>query len=128
MHYSGSCHCGFVRFTFEAELDHQRICDCSICLKRGAVIVRIPDHALGINRPLAELSLYQWGSHTAKDYFCPHCGILPFRRPSAPTAAERATGVPDFDGWAVNLRCVDGFDSMDLPTRHIPGKAIDHET
>ncbi len=128
MHYTGSCHCGFVQFTFEAELDHQRICNCSVCQKRGAVIARIPDDALGINRPLSELSIYEWGSHTAKDYFCPHCGILPFRRPSAPTKAERAEGVPEFDGWAVNLRCVSGFDSMDLPTKHIHGKAIIHDT
>ncbi|WP_299686780.1 GFA family protein [uncultured Tateyamaria sp.] len=122
--HTGSCHCGFVQFAITAEIDHQRICDCSICHKRGALMFRVPEAALTVQRPLADLTLYQWGSRTAKDYFCPQCGILPFRRPSAPTAAERTRGVAPFDGWAINLRCLDGFDPVALPVRHIPGRAI----
>ncbi|MEO0668081.1 MAG: GFA family protein [Pseudomonadota bacterium] len=122
--HAGSCHCGYVRFEVEAEIDHKRICDCSICHKRGALIFRVPEAALKLDRSLSDLTLYEWGSRTAKDYFCPHCGILPFRRPSAPTAAERAVGVMPFDGWAINLRCLDGFDPEPLPVRRIAGRAI----
>ncbi|WP_415402773.1 GFA family protein [Tateyamaria sp. SN3-11] len=125
--YSGRCHCGFVRFVVEAEIDHKRICNCSICHKRGALIFRVPDEALVLHTPLSQMTLYQWGSHTARDYFCPRCGILPFRRPSAPTRAERAKGVPEFDGWAINLRCLDDFDVSGLPTHHIPGRDIVHD-
>ena len=127
--HAGSCHCGYVRFEVEveAEIDHKRICDCSICHKRGALIYRVPEAALTLHRSLSDLTLYEWGSRTAKDCFCPHCGILPFRRPGAPTAAERAQGVMPFDGWAINLRCLDGFDTDPLPVRHIRGRASVHD-
>lgn len=126
--HTGSCHCGFVRFEVDAEIDHKRICNCSICHKRGALIFRVPDTALTLHTPLDALTLYTWGSHTARDYFCPHCGILPFRRPSVPTSAERARGITDFDGWAINLRCLDQCDPTDLPTHHIPGRDIRPDT
>lgn len=120
----GSCHCGFVRFRLTAEIDHARVCNCSVCRKRGALIFRVPEEALELLTPLEALRLYQWGTMTAKDYFCPHCGILPYRRPSQPTEWERARGVEPFDGWAVNLRCLDGFDPGSLPLRQIDGAAI----
>lgn len=126
--HTGQCHCGYVRFEVEIEgaIDHKRICNCSICHKRGALIFRVPDAALTVHRPLSDLTLYEWGSRTAKDYFCPRCGILPFRRPSAPTDAERRAGIAPFEGWAINLRCLDEFDPEDLPVRHINGRAIRH--
>ena len=85
--YEGACHCGKVRFEVTADIDHVRVCDCSNCRARGALIHRVPEEAVDILTPLSELTLYQWGSYTAKDYFCPVCGILPFRRTSMPTQA-----------------------------------------
>jgi hypothetical protein len=126
--YQGSCHCGQVRFSVDIEdLDHVRVCDCSICTKRGALNFRVPKEKLKLLTPWDELSLYQWGSGTAKDYFCPTCGILPFRRPSDPTPEERKAGVEAFDGWAINVRCLAGVDFMILPIRHIPGSRIELE-
>lgn len=122
--YSGSCHCGAVRFEIDAEIDHARVCDCSICSKRGALIFRVADEDFRLLTPIAALSTYRWGSGTAIDYFCPTCGVLPFRKPSQPTAAERAAGVEPFTGWAVNLRCLEDFDPTTLPVRHIPGRAL----
>ena len=128
MRYDGACHCGFVRFRVETEIDHVRVCDCSICHQRGALIFRVPEEALTLLTPhLSELTLYEWGSRTAKDYFCPRCGILPFRRPSAPTRQERAEGVKPFHGWAINTRCLTGFDPSLVPVRHIPGRHIQHD-
>jgi hypothetical protein len=120
--YSGSCHCGRVRFELTAEIDHVRVCDCSICRQRGALIFRVDEADLHLLTPLAELTLYQWGSFTAKDYFCPTCGILPFRRPSHPTEGELARGVRPFNGWAVNVRCLEGVDVDALPRRVIRGR------
>lgn len=122
--WHGQCHCGFARFTVEAEIDHVRVCDCSICHMRGALIFRVPDAALKLETPLSDMRLYEWGSGTAKDYFCPRCGILPFRRPSQPTEHERAQGVEPFDGWAINTRCLKGFDPATVPVVHIPGRLI----
>jgi hypothetical protein len=124
MRYAGSCHCGAVRFEIDADIDHVRACDCSICSKRGALIYRVAADALRLLTPLEELSVYRWGSLTAADYFCSVCGILPFRKPSHPTAEERAAGVQQFDGWAVNTRCLEGFDPSSVPVRRIHGSKL----
>jgi hypothetical protein len=80
---------------------------------------------LRILTPLELLSCYQWGSQTAKDYFCSRCGILPFRRPSAPTSSEIEAGAQRFTGWAVNTRCLSGFDWSSLPVKHIDGAKLE---
>jgi hypothetical protein len=43
----------------------------------------------------SDLELYQFGTKTAKHYFCRHCGVYPFSRPRLN---------PQF--WVANLRCV----------------------
>ncbi|MSQ51785.1 MAG: GFA family protein, partial [Betaproteobacteria bacterium] len=91
--YKGSCHCGTTRFEVDLELDHVRVCDCSICRCRGALNHRVPEAALRLLTPLDSLSLYQWHTGNAKDYFCPKCGIQSFRRPRSSSADEaRALG------------------------------------
>jgi hypothetical protein len=128
--YAGSCHCGGVRFEvrIEGAIDHVRVCDCSICSRRGALNFRVPKENLRLLTPWENLSLYQWGSRTAKDYFCPTCGILPFRRPSDPTRQELREGVPPFDGWAVNVRCLQGIDLDAIPVKRIRGSLIRHDS
>jgi hypothetical protein len=125
--YRGACHCGRVRFEVDADLDHVRVCNCSICIRRGALNHRVPKDRLRLLSSWEDLTLYQWGSRTARDYFCPTCGILPFRRPSDPTAAELRAGISPFDGWAVNVRCLDDADLASLPIRYIDGRRIVHE-
>jgi len=117
--YQGSCHCGFVRFEVDADIKHVRVCDCTICHKRGALLYRVPNDALRPITPLEDMTLYLWGSKTAKDYFCPQCGILPFRRPSVPTIKELQTDSKMFYGWAVNTRCLDDFDPASVETDQI---------
>ncbi|WP_323786023.1 GFA family protein [Thalassovita sp.] len=123
--WQGGCHCGFICFEVTADIDHVRVCDCSICHQRGALIFRVPEAALVLHSPgLDDLRQYEWGSHTAKDYFCPHCGILPFRRPSAPSPQERQEGGQRFYGWAVNTRCLTGFDPVSVSVVRVHGSEI----
>ncbi len=122
--YKGSCHCEKVRFEVTADIDHVRVCDCSVCRKRGALNFRVEEADFRLETPLAELSVYRWGSLTARDYFCPACGILPFRRPSAPTSAELSQGAAPFSGWAVNVRCLDEFDVSALPQHPVFGSRL----
>src|ERR1044071_4007229 len=79
--YFGSCHCGRVRFSVEAELDHVRVCDCSICRRRGALNHRVAEADLQVLSGWEELSSYKFHTQQATDYFCRVCGIQPFRRP-----------------------------------------------
>jgi hypothetical protein len=126
--YRGSCHCGRVRFEVDADIDHVRVCDCSICRRRGALNHRVPKANLRLLTPWDDLVLYQWGSRTAEDYFCPTCGILPFRRPSDPTRAELEQGVQPFDGWTINVRCLEEVDLDSIPVRRIFGSRIVHDS
>src|SRR6267143_2358209 len=112
--YQGSCHCGKVKFEVDADLDHVRVCDCSICRKRGALIHRVAPDCFRLITPIEELSLYEWHTKTAKDYFCSNCGILPFRH-------TRTTE----DVWGINVRCLDGADLSSIPVRQIYGSRLD---
>ena len=111
--YRGSCHWGRVRFEVEAELDHVRVCDCSICRRRGALLHRVAPERIRILTPLDELLTYTFNTHTARDYFCPTCGILPFRRP------RTAPGE-----WSVNVRCLDGVDLDAIPVTRVYGSKL----
>ena len=117
--YKGACHCGKVRFNVTADIDHVRVCDCSICRIRGALIYRAREDSVEILTPLSDMTLYEWGSMTAKDYICPICGILPFRRPSMPSQAEMDDGKAPFRGWAINVRCLRDFDIFNVAERRI---------
>jgi hypothetical protein len=122
--YRGSCHCGAVRFEVDADIDHVRSCDCSICSKRGALNYRVPKQSLRLLTPWENLTIYQWGSRTAEDYFCRKCGILTFRHPSHPSQQEICEGVKPFDGWAVNVRCLQGINLNALPIERIFGSRL----
>jgi hypothetical protein len=64
--------------------------------------------------PISYLAVYEWNTKIAKDYFCPVCGILPFRRPrTAP------------DKWAVNVRCLEGVDLSAIPVKYVHGSKLD---
>ena len=111
--YEGSCHCGRIRFQIDAVLDHVRVCDCSICRKRGALNHRVNAEDFRLLTPLDDLKLYMFNTHTAKDYFCPTCGILPFRRPR--TAPEM---------WTINVRCLEGVDLDAIPIARVYGSQL----
>jgi len=74
--------------------------------------------------PIDAMAVYRWGSMTGEDYFCGNCGIMPFRRPGALTASERAAGYPEFDGWAINARCLEDVDLDSLPRLRIEGSKL----
>jgi hypothetical protein len=82
-------------------------------LQRFGALVGRPKPVCLLTR-LDELSLYQWHTKTAKDYFCAACGILPFRRPrTAPHV------------WGVNVRCVERVDLSPIPIKYVYGSRLD---
>ena len=94
---SGACHCGTVQFTARLArgLATASRCDCSFCRMRGAVAVTA--EAIDIHRGREALTLYQFGSFTARHFFCAKCGIYTHhRRRSNP------------DECGVNLGAIEG--------------------
>ena len=71
-----TCHCGAVELdvTLSDGLKTARRCDCSFCRRRGAIAVTAPLDGVKIVRGEDRLTLYQWGTGTAKHYFCSVCG------------------------------------------------------
>jgi hypothetical protein len=49
---------------------------------------------------------------------------VPFRRPSDPTPQELREGVRPFDGWTINVRCLEGVVVDALPIRKVHGSRI----
>ncbi|HWA01147.1 MAG TPA: GFA family protein [Caulobacterales bacterium] len=109
--YFGSCHCGAVRFSIEADIKETTSCDCSLCAKKNAVMIAVPADALAIARGEDNLTLYQWNTKIARHYFCKTCGIYTF---------HRKRSMPDHFG--VNIFCLDGFQRDAVPHRLADGK------
>src|SRR5690242_17343338 len=109
----GSCHCGTVRFRIDAEPTEATHCDCSLCAKRNAVMVKVHESALTILEGEAALTLYQWNTRVARHYFCSRCGIYTFHK-------KRSTP----DHYGVNVFCLDDFDAGSIPVIPAEGQGM----
>ena len=78
--YSGSCHCGAIRFRFKSEpITSGFRCNCSICIRKGIVLSKYI--APADFEPLSaeeSLAVYQFGDKDVRHCFCKTCGIAPF--------------------------------------------------
>ena len=111
--HAGSCHCGATRFAVAHDLVELTTCDCSLCLKRNALMAKVPEAALRMDQGHELLALYEWNSEIAKHHFCSRCGIYMFhRKRSAP------------DHFGVNIFCLDGVDVASLPIRATEGAGM----
>ena len=112
--YEGRCHCGAVRFSTHLDLDEAIVCDCSICTRKGSIVVRVEEADFELTTPIDELSLYTFNKGIAKHYFCPTCGIHAFHRPRS---------YPEL--WAINIRCLVGVDVAGVEPRPVFGSKLD---
>lgn len=99
--YSGTCHCGAIRFEIDTLIDRVTDCNCSICRKKGFLHHRVPPERFTLVSGAESLGTYQFGTRTAKHHFCTHCGVHVFTRPRA---------APQL--YTVNVRVLDDFDLL----------------
>ena len=97
--YTGSCHCGSVRFEITTDFPELTMCDCSICRRKNALMVKVHESMFILLKGAEALTEYQFHTRTARHFFCKICGIYPFHR-------KRVT--PDYVGinvfWSALFR------------------------
>jgi hypothetical protein len=119
--YTGSCHCGAVRFEVEMDLAAGTgKCNCSICRKTRAwsTIVKPADFRLLAGE--TDLSDYQFGGKSGHHLFCRHCGVRPFGK----GYVEQIGG----DFVSINLAALDNASDEELasaPVRFANGRDND---
>ena len=127
--YTGSCHCGQITFTFEAEITQALSCNCSLCRRRGSLLSFVPRGALTLRTPASDAAapdaaardaaapdaVYRFHTHQIAHHFCPTCGIHTHGEGTAPNGTAMA---------AINLRCVDQIDLDTLPLHRFDGRAL----
>ncbi|WAC63777.1 GFA family protein [Pseudoxanthomonas sp. SL93] len=111
--HTGRCHCGAVRFEIDTDFPELTRCDCSICRKKNALMVKVHESAFRLLAGEDALTDYQFHTRTAHHYFCKVCGIYPFHR-------KRVT--PDYYG--INVYCLDDFDPDGIPVRMTVGAGM----
>ena len=113
MKYTGSCHCGSIKFEIDSDLEKIVQCNCSICIKRNAKMIMIPKENFKLLEGSENLSLYQFNTEIAKHFFCKKCGIY--------THHNRKS---DPNGMGVNLGCIDDVDPMKFDVIQFDGKKL----
>jgi hypothetical protein len=100
-----TCHCGAVELSVHLKdgLAAARRCDCSYCRRRGTPTASVARADLRIVTGDDNLTLYSFGTHTAKHYFCKTCGIY--------THHQRRS---DPDEYGVNMGCIEGVNPRDF--------------
>jgi hypothetical protein len=112
--YEGGCHCGAVRFRIATDFPELTTCDCSICQRKNALMVKVHESDFELLSGEESLTEYRFHTQTARHFFCKICGIYPFHR-------KRVT--PDYLG--INVFCLEGPDLAGIPVRATVGKGME---
>jgi len=99
--YSGSCHCGRVRYEATVDLTQVLECNCSHCQRKGLLLSFISPSQFTLQSGEQDLTAYQFNKKIIQHLFCRTCGVQPFARGTMPDGSPAI---------AINLRCLEGVD------------------
>lgn len=111
-HFVGACHCGRVKFAFQAVVREGVSCNCTYCRRKAALHMRVPVDRFTLIQGDDVLSRYRFGTGRATHFFCGYCGVHTHCHPrSSPEQIN------------VNLHCVDELAPVlqTLAIRHFDG-------
>ena len=120
--YSGSCHCGAVRFEAEVDLNEGSIrCNCSYCSKARTWFIPVTADRFRLLKGTDALAEYQWTppgqpAPFLHFHFCKVCGVRVFGRapesealgPAFYAIAAAVLDNADADALAAGIKYIDG--------------------
>ena len=112
--HHGSCHCGAVSFSCLVDASQGITCNWSIGSRRGTILGSVPFADFTLEKGQDNLTEYQFGKLRTHHLFCKTCGVASF---------SWGTNKKDEKLYAVNLRCLDGFDETKVKGKMYDGKA-----
>ena len=116
--YSGSCHCGAVRFEANFDINEGTFkCNCSGCTKSRSWLAVVKPDAFRLIAGESALSDYQYGRKTAHHLFCKHCGVSSFDWGEDKNLGGRF--------YAVQLACLDDAtvdELVNAPITYVDGR------
>lgn len=110
MTYTGSCHCGAVKFEVDTEIEKALECNCSHCHKKGFLLHFADKKGFKLLSGEEHLTEYHFNKKIIHHRFCKTCGV---------------EGFADNDAYpqiAVNVRCLEGLDTDALPREKLNGR------
>jgi hypothetical protein len=114
MKYTGSCHCGRVKYEVEGEIDRAIECNCSICQRKGSLLWFVPLEQFTLLTPDENAADYQFNKHVIHHRFCTTCGMHPYAEGVGPKGQKMA---------AINVRCLEGIDLAQVPRMQFDGRS-----
>jgi hypothetical protein len=112
--YTGSCHCGDVKFEVTGDMSSVISCNCSICSRTGALLAFVPIAQFKLLKGEDAQGDYQFNKHVIHHWFCKRCGIRSFSGGVGPGGAEMR---------AINVRCLEDIDLDKLEINKVDGKS-----
>ncbi len=110
--YSGSCHCGKVRYQVTMDLGKVISCNCSMCKRKGSLLAFAPAAQFTLQSGEDALTSYKFNKKVIDHLFCSTCGVTSF---------ARGVGQDGKPVVAINARCLDGVDPASLDVMHFDG-------
>ncbi len=77
----------------------------------GFIHLIVPGSGFRLTRGADKLTAYEFNTRTARHLFCKICGVKSFYRPRS-----------NPDGWSVNARCLDDFETLPLALTTFDGR------
>lgn len=110
--YTGSCHCGAVTFTVEADIQKALECNCSHCHRKGFLLSFIPSTQFTLMSGADNLTEYRFNKKHIAHLFCKTCGVQCFGKAvnseGMETIALNVRTIPEIDTHAITIEQIDG--------------------